>query len=696
MDIKLFTDNIQESLKKDIENLKRNKDLQGEKVRLMPDAHPGANVPIGFTTTLTKSKIDPKKVGVDLGCLDMETEFLTEEGWKKISEYSDGDKVMQYDKESDTGAFVSPINYIDKKCDYFYHFKNSKGLDQMVSEEHKMLIWKGYKNKGYNTEDYNPVELINKGSTLDHGYYGVKCAFNLEDKEGLSLSDSEIRLNIAISADGSLKYKKDGLNRIYMHLKKNRKIKRIQKLLNKLSITFKKTDGQDGSTHIYFYTKLNKDISKYWKANRHQLKIVAEESLKWDGSEGYRSYFCSNNKDYADVIQYAFSATNRRAGISTTDYEKKNWNRTYSVTPTKNNIIGVTNTVEKVESKDGRKYCFTVPSGYFIARRNGKIFITGNCGVTVFRLGKIAPDLDALDDFITNNIPHGRHIHDDQKVSKEAMRVIQFIAKNSNIDDYTRAANSLGTLGGGNHFISLSRDDEDVVYLTIHSGSRGFGYRVAKNWYKKMERHNTKEAQKKKDRLIESYKEQGRQTEIEDALNELEFETGYLKGIDTTTYYRVVEAATVYASINRNMIADKILNYLDVDPEEVEVIESTHNYIGDDGIMRKGAISAHEGEKVVIPINVRDGIILGTGKGNEDWNFSAPHGAGRLMSRTQAKAEIEPQDIECYMKNQPLDEMPQAYRSIDSILPLIKPAVEVDKVIKPFYNFQKQGGKNED
>ena len=256
----------------------------------------------------------------------------------------------------------------------------------------------------------------------------------------------------------------------------------------------------------------------------------------------------------------------------------------------------------------------------------------------------------------------------------------------------TKAANSLGTLGGGNHFISLSRDDEDVVYLTIHSGSRGFGYTVAKNWYKKMERANTKSAQLKRDKLIKTYKEQGRQTEIEQALKNLTIETGYLKGMDTTTYFRVVEAVATYAAINRNMMADKIMDFLGVEPQEVDIIESVHNYIGEDGIMRKGATSAHEDEDVVIPINVRDGIILATGKGNKDWNYSAPHGAGRLMSRTQAKREIKPQEVDCFMKDQPLDEMPEAYRSIDDILPLLEPTVAVDKIIKPFYNFQKQGG----
>lgn len=345
---------------------------------------------------------------------------------------------------------------------------------------------------------------------------------------------------------------------------------------------------------------------------------------------------------------------------------------------------------------DGHPGSF-VPIGFTSTTQGGRldprsIGVDIGCGVSVYKLGKFNPDLVELDTFITNEIPHGPQIHDEQKVSKEIYRIISFIGKNSGIEDLTRPVNSLGTLGGGNHFISLSKDEDEVVYLTIHSGSRSFGYNVAKNWEKKAKDANN---YKQKTNLIEEYKAAGRHTEIEEALKNLKEVPDYLTGLDSTTYFRVVGALVQYASINRNMIADKIMNHLGVDQNTVEIIESVHNYIGQDGIIRKGAISAYKDQKVVIPVNILDGIIIGEGKSNEDWNYSAPHGAGRNFSRSDAKRLLSAEeqqkmldDAGIYAAHQPLDEMAGAYRRIDDLLLLLEPTVEVKKVLKTFYNFQ--------
>jgi tRNA-splicing ligase RtcB len=338
-----------------------------------------------------------------------------------------------------------------------------------------------------------------------------------------------------------------------------------------------------------------------------------------------------------------------------------------------------------------------VPIGFTSTTEGGRldprsIGVDIGCGVSTYKLGKFNPDVVELDTFIENEIPHGRQVHEEQKVSKDIYRLIAFIANSSGMDNVTRAVNSLGTLGGGNHFISLSKDEDEVVYLTIHSGSRSFGYNVAKLWEKKAKNSNNRKARNK---IIEEYKAANRHTEIEEALSHVEEVPDYLTGLDSTAYFRVVGGLVQYASINRNMMADKIMNFLGVDQSTVEIVESVHNYIGDDGIIRKGAISAYEGQKVVIPVNVLDGIIIAEGKSNEDWNYSAPHGAGRNFSRTDAKELLSAKeqqkmldDAGIYAAHQPLDEMADAYRRLEYLLPLLEPTVEVKKVLKTFYNFQ--------
>jgi len=325
-----------------------------------------------------------------------------------------------------------------------------------------------------------------------------------------------------------------------------------------------------------------------------------------------------------------------------------------------------------------------------------KIGFDIGCGVTVYKIGKFNPDVVDLHTFISNEIPAGRNIHESQKVPKEAIRIINMVCKNTSFDIKQRAIDSLGTLGGGNHFISLAKDEDEVVYLVIHSGSRGFGGFVAKYFMDLVGQNAQKENVKARQELIKQLKSEGKQQEIQEKLAKLPQKSlKYLEGMDTTTYFRVLQAVVEYASINRNMMANKILKYLGVDPNSVEITESIHNYISDDGIMRKGAIKAYEGQKVVIPINLVDGIILGVGKGNEDWNYSAPHGAGRDMSRSEAKATLNEEEqlklideAGIYAPNQPLDEMMGAYRGIDEILPQLEPTVEVKRIIKPFFNFQ--------
>lgn len=688
---KVFSNKEEYSALDQIKLLLNQEYVSDSKIRVMPDYHAGAGCVIGLTMTI-KDKVCPNLVGVDIGCLDKDTEFLTEEGWKPISEYQDGDKVLQYDKKTDQANFVTPINYIKEDCDEMYHFKNEKGLDQMLSEEHRMLIWKGFKSKGYNLEVFSPKEIVEKGDTLNNGYYGVKCAFEINNGEGINFSDDEIRLDVMIAADGYIKKERDSDNLISIHLKKERKIKRTKEILEANSIPFKEYFYSDGSVDINFYLdkKFNKSLKRYYKASLRQLEILASESLKWDGHEGYRSFFSSTNKETIDVIQFAFSSVNIRAGIYSAEKEKEeNWKKQYNVVPTKNNIIGVTNTVSKVKTLDGKKYCFTVPSSYFVARRNGKIFITGNCGVLVNELGKVDIDLPFLDNFIRNHIPHG--------INKNPKALVEFDDLNdirAEID-IENSLRSIGSLGSGNHFVEVNEDSEGVKYLVIHSGSRHLGLEVAKYYQKIAEEDCNKNV---KELLINTLKRVGRKKDIERKLKEIvscNKELSYLNGKAMEDYLHDIEIVQRFASLNREVMAKRILEFLEIKP--VSTFESIHNYIDlERNILRKGAIDASEGKKVIIPINMRDGSIIGLGKGNEDYNFSAPHGAGRLMSRSKAKELISLEDFEESMrdvysssvKQSTIDESPFAYKSLEDIVDNVEDSVEILKIVKPIYNFK--------
>ncbi|MBQ6603058.1 MAG: RtcB family protein [Eubacterium sp.] len=267
---------------------------------------------------------------------------------------------------------------------------------------------------------------------------------------------------------------------------------------------------------------------------------------------------------------------------------------------------------------------------------------------------------------------------------------------------------SLGTLGGGNHFIEIDKAANGDYYLIIHSGSRNLGKQVAE-YYQKLaiDLHAGREDYlRRRNEIIKTYKEEGRQSEIQSALNALDKEYKektpdvpddicWLYGTSFKDYLHDVEICQRFAKRSREIMADIILRRTGMTADES--FHTIHNYIDtSEMILRKGAIAAHKGEKVLIPINMRDGSVIAVGKGNPEWNFSAPHGAGRLMSRSKAKAAI---DLEAYkaamegiyttsVNENTLDEAPMAYKSIDDIIDVIKETVDILEVMKPVYNFK--------
>ena len=274
--------------------------------------------------------------------------------------------------------------------------------------------------------------------------------------------------------------------------------------------------------------------------------------------------------------------------------------------------------------------------------------------------------------------------------------------------DAKRLERSLGTLGGGNHFIEVDRAKDGTYYLVIHSGSRNLGKQVAEIYQQlAIDLHAGKEEYlKKRDEIIRTYKEQGRRAEIQEALKYLKKnyeiqeldapnDICWLYGSFMDDYLHDVEICQRFARRSRERMAEIIIERTKM--TRTEAFHTIHNYIDvNEMILRKGAIAAHSGEKVLIPINMRDGSVLAVGKGNVEWNNSAPHGAGRIMSRTKAKQSIDLEEYKASMQGiystsvnaDTLDEAPMAYKSLADIIDVIRDSVEIIDIMKPVYNFK--------
>ncbi len=315
------------------------------------------------------------------------------------------------------------------------------------------------------------------------------------------------------------------------------------------------------------------------------------------------------------------------------------------------------------------------------------------CGMLTVGLQEKEIDLQKLDAVINEFIPNGFNIH--QKQQSE-FNFDNLIADNLNIG---RAKLSIGSLGGGNHFIEVGKNSINELFLVIHSGSRNIGGQVAK-YYQNIAIENLTDNSKEREILIEKLKNEGRQNEIGKELKklkkpEINKDLAYLTGLNFDNYLHDMEIMQEYAILNRRTIANIILEKAGL--TEKTSFETIHNYI-DFGrmILRKGAVSAEKDEILLIPINMRDGSIIAKGKGNADWNYSAPHGAGRLMGRRQAHKNLNLNTFKEQMKDvystsvmaETLDEAPNAYKPISDILETIGDTAEIIDIIKPIYNFK--------
>ena len=323
------------------------------------------------------------------------------------------------------------------------------------------------------------------------------------------------------------------------------------------------------------------------------------------------------------------------------------------------------------------------------------------CGMYTVKLGKVDIDFEKVDE-ACHVIPSGFSTWDKEMWPFDLTELRCY----SELHDTGRLNRSLGTLGGGNHFIEIDEAADGTKYLVIHSGSRNLGKQVAE-FYQQLaiELNQGKEDFiAMRDQLIKEYKAAGKSDEIQAALKSLKQEKKdasvpddlcYLSGEHLDDYLHDVVICQDFARLNREKIAEKILEHAGL--SALDGFHTIHNYINtDEMILRKGAISAHAGELLLIPINMRDGSVLATGKGNPDWNYSAPHGAGRIMSRSKAKEAIGMEDYRKAMEGiyttsvstSTLDEAPMAYKSLEDIIDVIEDSVNVIEVLKPIFNYK--------
>lgn len=649
---------------------------------LMPDAHAGYALPIGAVVE-SKDVVVPAWVGYDIGCLDKDTEFLTTSGWVKISDYNNQD-IMIYDRDKDICFYEKPNAYIVNDCKEFYHLDNGV-VDQMLTHDHNVLMFSA-KNKKHAVSD-TLVNWVERNQELAKGVSHLfKHTLPLVKEEGVDLSDDEIRLIIAIQADGSITR-----GNVRFHLKKDRKVQRLYSLMEALGIGYKHSEGKHQDHYFEFnFSKMTKSLDFVWSCSQRQLEVVADEVKYWDSheKEDGRIYYSSTDIKAVNAIQYAFSCTGKRSSIANLGTKDEGWADTYVAYTCLREMSSFPKPedIKVVPSEDGKSYCFNTTTGYWVMRRGGKITITGNCGVSCSVLANVkvgdftSPMLETLKDLILKYVPVGNARYKPDVALDFKFKHYDRLSDIGK-DVYNSRSNcQLGTLGGGNHFIEIGVDRQEHICITIHSGSRGFGHGLADKYMRiAAEANGVTSGNLEKSFALDAYSDEGKMY-ISDAL-----------------------IAQGYALLNRKLMTEtvtKIISgYLNKRVIERQFINRNHNHVEPKGdgvfIHRKGATHAEQGMLGVIPGNMRDGCFIVEGLGNESYLCSSSHGAGRVLSRGAAKKAITLEMMEKEMEGivgcisaHTIDESPSCYKNIFDVMDMQKRSVKILNHIVPLVNIK--------
>ncbi len=653
---------------------------------LTPDFHKGAGIPVG-TVLDADGFVMPRTAGTDIGCVDADTEYLAPNGWHRIADY-DGGLVMQYDPTTGHGSFVNPTAFIKEPCDEFIQFKTKYGVNQVLSKEHKVLCWRGNHQR-----IITAAELAEEHNRLVLGArVKFETTFTPDLSVNLFLSDDELRIHVMVLADGTLRNK----GFVDLNFKKTRKIKRCKMLLKKAGISFQEWRMTAGNTCIRFKAPIyTKDCKELWSCSLHQLAIISQECLEWDGNKSQKCFY-TRNKPMADFIHYAFTATGHR-GVMRED--EKNGSIDYRVFKHKNTRIGIAGSPKTpaniIQSKDGFKYCFTLPSGFWVMRRGGNVVVTGNCGMRIIATTMMKDDFSKcvnLDEILRHAFfQGGRDIPLDEDTRAAMLRdgVIGLKSSNGGIwrhidmaqmiseldrthrygswptenlwmfNDYVKGSggisrdSAIGSIGGGNHFCEIQYVEEcldkktcwewgiraGMITIMAHTGSVGLGGMVGDHFV---------QVAKKLHPTSLSMPEHG--YHLLPTIGPLEKEG--------KAYLSAMGLAANFATVNRLMIGAVTLRCLsEAIGHEVHgklIYDAPHNLVWSEGqrhIHRKGSTPADcdehdavfpDGHPVIVPGSMGDASYILKGCGNIASLCSAPHGAGRLAPRgVGRKAPVE-------------------------------------------------------
>ena len=602
---------------------------------------------------------------------------------------------MQYDPITGSGEFVEPTAYITRPCERFLHFRTKFGVDQMVDATHRMLVWR--MRGGRRIEDtpcvVRAADLADEHNRLK---LGARVYFETAVRPVLStaldLTDAEIRVQVMFLADGCLETQRTGI----VQVKKQRKAARALALLEDAGINH--SFGQNGGCRWFRFAPPlpTKGYSAMWSASAGQLCVISEECIHWDGNAEQQCFY-TRNRDAADFIQYAFMCSGFRAvllqdrrGDGEIDY------RVFRHARTRTGLAGTPKTpVNTVASADGLAYCFTVPSGFWVSRRNGKTAMTGNCGIMAVETDADAETVRASLPMILGDIA--------RRVAFGVGRVNQTPIDHPLFDDplwqddagvaslRDRAAAQLGTVGSGNHFVDVLVDEAGHVWIAAHFGSRGFGHGVASGFL------NLAAGRRFAERAP------GDNMDADPTLIPAWSALGQ-------AYIRAMNLAGKYAYAGREYVVRQVLDILGADAGEV--VHNHHNFAWFENIghgesawvVRKGATPAWPSQRGFVGGSMGDMAAVVEGLATDEAIaalHSTVHGAGRIMSRTAAKGRYKRgvmkqagavtrqmmsercREFGVLVRGGDVDESPHVYRPLAGVLAAHADSIRVVHTLRP-------------